>query len=368
MQVTKLRLYQYRNFSLQETEFCPGTNLFLGSNGQGKTNLLEAIYMLGYGRSFRTATPRDCILYSAQECRVEGTIEHAGMIREVGISISQSGEKELLLHRKPVGLAEFVGCFHTLAFTQEHLKIIRGGPIERRAFIDRAIIIAYPGHMQRLAAYSRALKQRNRLLGRAAAAGGKTDRDLLDSWDEKLAQEGSRILWNRHQYLEEMKREIINPLCKNEVLEIRYVSAAKAAAGAQQIETEFRTRLLEARNTDQKKGFTTVGPHRDDLRLLLNGKSLAAFGSAGQQRSCLLALYFAQMEIHRRKCGFYPVFLMDDVEAELDNQRLQAFLDHLSARTQTFLTTAKAQVLPPLGADARRFDVREGTLTTSVTL
>jgi DNA replication and repair protein RecF len=361
VQVLKLRLYQYRNFCQQEMEFCPGTNLFCGRNGQGKTNLLEAIYLLGYGRSFRSVSPRDCIQHGREECRLEGKIEHGTMIRELGISISQAEEKKLSLHHKAVGLAEFIGNFHTLAFTQEHLKVVRGGPAERRAFLDRAMITAYPGHMQRLAAYGRALKQRNHLLGAALGSSGRMDRELLDCWDEKLIQEGGRILRNRRNYVAEMKEEFVNPLCSSENLEIRYSSlVATADTGDTEIEGEFRRRLREARNIDERKGFTTVGPHRDDLRLLLNGKSLADFGSAGQQRSCLLALYFAQMEIHRKTCGFYPVFLMDDVEAELDSQRLQAFLEHLALRTQTFLTTAKEQFLPPLGADALRFHVSAG--------
>jgi len=361
VRVLNLRLYQHRNFSLQEIEFGPGTNLLFGRNGQGKTNLLEAIYLLSFGRSFRTATPRDCIQHGRRECRLDGQIEHGSMNRELGISISLTGEKQLLLHRKPVGLAEFIGNLHTLAFTQEHLKVVRGGPVERRAFLDRAMITAYPGHMQRLAAYSRALKQRNGLLGAALASSGKTDPELLDSWDENLAREGSRILWNRRRYIQEMKRELINPLCSSEALEIRYASnAVTADSDGADIEGEFRQRLREARNGDERKGYTTIGPHRDDLKLLLNGRTLADFGSAGQQRGCLLALYFAQMEIHRGTCGFYPVFLMDDAEAELDAQRLHAFLGHLCQRTQTFLTTAKEQFLTSLGADARRFCVHEG--------
>jgi DNA replication and repair protein RecF len=357
-------LFQYRNCTAQEIEFCPGTNLLFGDNGQGKTNLLEAIYLLGYGRSFRTALLRECVQHGQQESRIEGRIEHASITREIGISLSAAGEKQLMIHRKAVGFGEFIGNLHALAFTQEHLKVVRGGPAERRAFLDRAMITACPGHMQRLAAYGRALKQRNHLLGNALGSGARLDRDVLESWDERLVQEGSRILWNRRNYVEEMKQELIHPLCQTEDFEIRYVSTA-AAAGADVavIEGEYREHLRKARAADEKRGFTTVGPHRDDLKMKLNGMPLAEFGSAGQQRSCLLTLYFAQMEIHQNKCGFYPAFLMDDVEAELDSRRLQAFLDHLARRTQTFLTTAKAQFLPPLGGDAARFRVSEGKIS-----
>lgn len=363
MQVLNLRLYQYRNFGLQEVDFCPGTSLFFGQNGQGKTNLLEAIYLLGYGKSFRTATPRDCIQHGKHECRLQGRIGHGATIRELGITISLGQEKQLLLHGKPAGPSEFIGNLHALAFTQEHLKIVRGGPAERRSFLDRAMINIFPGHVPGLVAYDRALKQRNRLLGEALVSGRRTDSELLDSWDESLIREGSQILCNRRRYVERMKRELINPFCSTESLEIQYESAAAGSGlDSRDVEREFRQKLRAARRLDERKGFTTVGPHRDDLRLLLNKKPLADFGSAGQQRSCLLSLCFAQMEIHLKTCGFYPVFLMDDVEAELDDRRLQAFLEHISRKTQTFLTTAKEHVLPRIGHDVSQFHVHEGRI------
>jgi DNA replication and repair protein RecF len=361
VQVLSLRIFQFRNFDQQEIEFCPGTNLFCGWNGQGKTNLLEAIYLLGYGRSFRTATLKDCIQHGRQESRIECRLEDKGMIRELGISLSSAEDKQLHLHRKPVGPAEFIGNLHTLAFTQEHLKVVRGGPVERRAFLDRAMITVYPGHIQHLAAYGRALKQRNRLLGAALGSNCKLDPAVLESWDEKLTQEGSKILWNRRRYVEKLKNEISTPLGGSEDLEVKYSSTAGGhEAAIQEVENGFRQRLREAQAADERRGFTTIGPHRDDLKLLLDGRSLADFGSAGQQRSSLLALYFAQMEIHRKICGFYPVFLMDDVEAELDDCRLQTFLEHLAQRTQTFLTTAKEQILPALYGETLRFRVSAG--------
>jgi DNA replication and repair protein RecF len=363
VQVTHLRLSQFRNLGLQEITFCVGTNLFCGANGQGKTNLLEAIYMLGYGRSFRTSTPKDCIRHGAREFLVQGRVEHGATVRELGVSLSAGGGKRLLLQRKPVSLAEFIGTFHTLAFTQEHLSVVRGAPAERRSFVDRALVTARPGHLQRLAAYGRALKQRNSLLRNAAESGRRCAPDLLDSWDDRLVEEGSRILRNRMQYVEELRQELSGGFSVEELLDIEYsgISAGLDPEG-REIEESFRRRLQKARSLDERKGFTTVGPHRDDLRLLLNGRPLADFGSAGQQRSCLLSLYFAQLEIHRKSRGYYPVFLMDDVEAELDDTRLRIFLDHLGSRTQTFLTTAKERALPSLPAGARRFRVQEGAV------
>jgi DNA replication and repair protein RecF len=272
-------------------------------------------------------------------------------------------EKRLFLLGKPVPLDEFVGNLHLLAFTHEHLNVVRGGPAERRAFLDRAMATLYPGHVSCLATYGRALKQRNSILAAMREGTAAADDNLLDSWDETLVKRGTRILWNRARYVEQMKQELPQGLFGAETLKIHYLSAvATEESDLPEIEARLSQRLLEARPYDRKSGFTTVGPHRDDLKLFVNGKSLEDFGSAGQQRSCLLALYFSQMEIHRKNHGFYPIFLVDDAEAELDEERLKIFLGYLSQRTQTFLTSAKDSLLSAIAEKACRFEVRNGSI------
>jgi DNA replication and repair protein RecF len=362
VRLTRLRLFQYRN--IQELEIFPpaGTSLFAGRNGQGKTNLLEAIYFLGYGRSFRTAAPRECIRHGQAECRVEGSVEHGTLTRDLAVSISQS-EKQLFVLGKPSSLEEFVGNLHLLAFTQEHLGVVRGGPAERRAFLDRAMVTLYPGHVACLAAYGRALRQRNSILASARDGRAGVEDALLDSWDEAVIQPGARIVCNRRRYVGEMKRELPQGLFDDEILKMHYCSSiAGDAAEVPLLEEDFRRRLREARESDRRNGYTSVGPHRDDLKLYVNGKSLPDFGSAGQQRSGLLALYFAQMEIHRKFHGFYPVFLVDDAEAELDRERLKTFLDYLSQRTQTFLTSAKGFLLTAMADGASHFEICKGAV------
>jgi DNA replication and repair protein RecF len=345
----------------QEIHLSPGTNLFFGLNGQGKTNLLEAIYILGYGRSFRTTKPKECIRHGDEACAVEGTIQHGGISRALMVVIN-SNEKKALVHGKAVQLDEFVGLFHVVAFSSAHLSIVRGGPSERRSFLDRAMVTIFPGHLRLLASYGRALKQRNRILSAAKDISGDLDEVLLESWDETLVRDGSRILLNRVRYVQRLKEELQTALLGAEVLKIHYLSTVPDQQRPEEIEARFRERLRAVRAADPKSGFTSVGPHRDDLKLYADGKSLADFGSAGQQRSCLLALYFAQLEIHRREHGFYPVFLVDDVEAELDHRRLGAFLGYLSERTQTFLTTAKESLLPALPGPIHRYEVKAGTV------
>jgi DNA replication and repair protein RecF len=359
----KLRLFNYRN--IEEVEIFPsaGTNLFSGLNGQGKTNLLESIYLLGYGKSFRTATPRDCIRHSRSECCLEGTVEHGELTRDLKISITAE-EKKLFLLGKPVPLDEFVGNLHLLAFTQEHLGVVRGGPLERRAFLDRAMVTLYPGHINHLAAYGRSLKQRNRILASIREGRSVNDENLLASWDEALVRPGAKILWDRRCYAERLKDALPQGLFGPEVLTIHYLSTANVEnSSPDRIEEQFRECLLKSQANDLRTGYTSVGPHRDDLKLYLNGKSLADFGSAGQQRSSLFALYFSQMEIHRIFHGYYPVFLVDDAEAELDDKRLNIFLTFLSQRTQVFLTSAKNFLLSAIPEQTRHFQVKNGVIS-----
>jgi DNA replication and repair protein RecF len=365
VQIAKLRIFHYRN--IEELEIVPstGTSLFFGQNGQGKTNLLESIYLLAYGKSFRTSNPKDCIQHGQQECRVEGTIEHGSLKRDLLVSITRS-EKKLFLLGKPAPLDQFAGNLHLLAFTHEHLNVVRGSPADRRAFLDRAMISLYPGHIGCLASYGRALKQRNRILSSEREGRGISPDNLLESWDEALVKPGARILWNRFRYVEQMKKELPQGLFGAEALKMHYYSTVDADNGElSDIENHFSKTLRNAWINDRRTGYTSVGPHRDDLKLYVNGKSLIDFGSAGQQRSGLLTLYFSQMEIHHKMNGFYPVFIVDDAEAELDEQRLNAFLKYLSQRTQTFLTSAKKFLLSAILENTGYFEVHNGKISHS---
>ena len=364
MRITRLRLYNFRNIGELDLPLGPGATLFSGKNGQGKTNILEAIYFLAYGRSFRTATPRDCVRHGRTECRIEGVVERGTLERTLGVTI-RGAEKTLSLHGKPAPLEEFVGNLHLLAFTHAHLDIVRGGPADRRAFLDRAMVPLYPGHIRLLAHYGRALKQRNRVLATLGAGTRPADARLLESWDDALVGAGARILANRLGYVARMKSRLPEGLFGVETLRMHYLSTIGAEDPDRAVlEGLFRRGLERARARDLKTGTTTVGPHRDELKLYVNGKGLGACGSAGQQRSGRLALYFSQMEIHAEAHGFYPVFLVDDAEAELDQERLHTFLAYLSERTQTVLTSARDFLVPSPGLDPVRFVVENGTVRT----
>jgi DNA replication and repair protein RecF len=298
---------------------------------------------------------------------VEGTVEHGSRIRNLKIVINRA-EKKLYLFDKHASLDEFVGNLHVLAFTHEHLRVVRGGPADRRAFLDRAMVTLYPGHVAQLTSYERALKQRNRVLVSTREGQNRVDGDLLDSWDEALVRPGARILWSRRRYAEQMKEELPQGLFGTETLKLHYLSTVPVpteGTDAPGLEQQFRAQLRNSREKDIRTGYTSVGPHRDDLKMFFNGKSLVDFGSAGQQRSSLLALYFSQMEIHQKFHGYYPVFLVDDAEAELDEERLRTFLNYISDRTQLFLTSAKDFLLPIIPENTQCFDVRDGAVVSN---
>jgi DNA replication and repair protein RecF len=195
---------------------------------------------------------------------------------------------------------------------------------------------------------------------------GSAEESLLESWDESIVKPGARILLNRLRYVDQMKKLLPQGLFGTEEMKIHYLSTiANEESDIARIEEIFRQRLRHCRENDRRTGYTSVGPHRDELKIYVNGKSLVDFGSAGQQRSGLLSLYFSQMEIHRNAHGFYPVFLVDDAEAELDARRIDTFLKFLSQRTQTFLTSAKDFVLTAIPESTRHFEVKNGTVLTT---
>jgi DNA replication and repair protein RecF len=297
---------------------------------------------------------------------VEGFIERGTLCRELSVTISGK-EKKLLLMGKPAPLDEFIGNLHLLAFTHEHLGVVRGGPADRRAFLDRAMSSLYPGHIGNLASYSRALKQRNSILGAIRDGRMAFDEALLDSWDEAVVQPGARVLVNRLKYVERMKEELPRGLFGAEELKMHYLSTVNEGAedsfDIPAIEERFRKKLWGLRERDSATGYTSAGPHRDELKLYVNGKSLVDFGSAGQQRSGLLSLYFSQMEIHFKVHGFYPIFLVDDAEAELDGERLGIFLQYLSRRTQTILTSAKDFLIRSMPEGTVHFEVKNGEVS-----
>ncbi len=341
MRVEKLAFSGYRN--LQEGEWIPsaGVNIVYGDNAQGKTNLLEAVWLFTGGRSFRGARDSELVGFGKEKASLHLEFYAQERMQEAEITIQK--RRSAVLNGVPQPAASrLTGRFCAVVFSPAHLSLIKDGPEERRRFLDAAYCQLRPGYISSLSEYTRTLAQRNALLkdARASVLPRNACEDMLDVWDRKLAQAGSRLMTAREAYVRKIQplaaaiydglsggRERFS-LCLREVGE----SDGKACTP----EWLF-SQLQTARQADLAAGFTTVGPHRTDLEVHINDMSARVFGSQGQQRSAVLALKLAEASILREVTGEQPVALLDDVMSELDVFRQDYILNHIHD-WQVFIT------------------------------
>jgi DNA replication and repair protein RecF len=358
VRVQHLRLCDYRN--IQEAQFlpCPGVNVLYGENAQGKTNLLEGIWLFTGGRSFRGARDAELVRFGGQ--RAELAMEFAAQEREMqGELLIEGGRRTAVLNHVPLGPASaLVGKFCAVVFSPQHLSLARDGPAERRRFLDAAICQLKPAYAALLSRYQHTLTQRNALLKDIPRHAELMD--TLDIWDEKLARTGAAVARARYMYVERLRahaEEAYRGIADGrEGLSIRYSSAL----GEETTAERFYAALVGRRGEDVAAGFTSCGPHRDDMELQLDGRPVRTFGSQGQQRSSVLALKLAEATLLTEGIGERPVILLDDVLSELDAVRQDYLLNHLDG-WQVFLTCCDpAPVLRLAGGLARR--VRAGEL------
>ena len=344
MIVRKLVFSSFRN--LERTEFAPGGrfNVFHGNNGQGKTNILEAIYVLGTMKSFRLARNRDLIRWGEPFSLLKGVVEKDGVSREVTLLIEKEGKKARVDRKSLERLSDFFGCLNVVVFSPEELVMVKGQPELRRRYLDRAIFAADPAYLALHHDYSRVLKNRNALLRSGV-------RDGLDVWSDKLVEAGTRLFLKRVEHLDgirDLLQEFHDSIAGNGAkVDVVYRSIPGGAA------TERGTYHLQLRITlerlaaeEQRRGVTQAGPHRDDLEFLLDGRVMKQHASQGEQRSFILALKMAEIEYLHRLHGDPPVLLLDDMTSELDGERNRNLIRFLEEkRMQVFITTTSLQNL-----------------------
>lgn len=352
-----------RNYAQLEFEPAPGLNVFVGRNAQGKSNLLEAISMLGTGKSFRTARERDLIREGLEIASISGEAHvRAGTVRlACTISATARGTRKMYsVNGRGVRYARFLGSLRVVTFVPADLQLVVGSPAARRAFLNGALAQEGPGYYHALARYQKALAQKSAML----RAEGDPDPELLAIYNETLVEAGTTLMLARHQYaaLLDAAASRVHALwtAGAERLEVLYspsvpyeVPAEDAVAGA------FAARLRATAAHERVRQTTLAGPHRDDLQLQLDGASLAAYGSQGQQRTAVLALKVAEYTVMHERCGEAPLLLLDDVLSELDPDRAHAFLGGIGAFEQAFIT---ATHLPQAIPDARTYAVENGAL------
>ncbi|HZS46628.1 MAG TPA: DNA replication and repair protein RecF [Blastocatellia bacterium] len=321
-----------------------GLNILYGDNGQGKTNWLEAIYILGATKSFRTNHLDETINHNETTAILRAEIYQGTVRKELQAQIEKSA-KAFYVNGKRESLVRYLGNLDVFAFTNDELEIVRGEPAERRRFLDRGIAVTRPAYIQTLNSYNRVLKQKVALLKSAQESEDfKNFVPLIEPWNEQLIDLGSEIHKSRTEYVEKLSRTLNPALFGKETLSIRYKSSLESHGALDNYAALFRSRL-EARMTNEiSLGYSLVGPHRDDLEISLDGREASRFGSSGQQRSALLILVLAQVSLYNEVFDDYPIFLLDDIDAELDLGRIRTVLNHLSGKTQTFISTSKRSI------------------------
>ncbi len=343
MEITSVTVDGFRNLT-GTLSAAPGLNVLWGGNGQGKTNWLEAIYLLATTKSFRTHQPQELIAFGAAAAHLRLEVQ-----RRTGSPVTldvhlEAGRKVTLVNGKRAALRDYLGQLVVFAYGREALDVVCGEPEQRRRFLDRGILSLKPAYVQTLLDYARVLKQKNALLRAVAGQPARRDwLDSLDAWNAQLVELGTELHVERTRYAERLDAHLERQLFGAERVAIRYVSSLEPdlPPTAEAFRAAMTERLALRRAAELAVGHALVGPHRDDLAILIDGREVARFGSAGQQRSTLLVLTLGQLALYRAHCAEPPVFLLDDLDAELDPRRITTLLAYLEDKAQTFVTTTK---------------------------
>lgn len=346
MIIKSLSMENFRNYENQKIEFDSGKNVFFGLNGQGKTNIIEALYYFCTCKSFRSAYDKEVIKFGSDYSHIRIEFETGGRLNTADIYISEKKSVKINginLER----LSELIGMTNMVIFTPEHLNLIREGPGVRRSFTDVFISQIKPHYFSCLIDYYKVLKQRNNMLKNPKMY------DTVDIWDEKLAELGIKICKYRKEALSVMD-EYIKKYSNEEIIDIVYMPSVKGDITDKE---NFLRRLKESFERDKEKGVTMIGPHRDDFDVLINGMSLRKYGSQGQTRSSVLKIKLCECEIIKNITGEEPVLLLDDVLSELDETRRRYFSDSIRDR-QVIITCTDREYAD--GEYGRYFLVQKG--------
>lgn len=373
MKINRIYAVNFRNYAACNLKFTSMINVFYGANAQGKTNILEAIFYSAFGFSHRTSSEDDLMKLGCSEMAAGVEYESFSGSHDVKIKKYKQLErmkKEIFLDSAKVRPKDHYGALNVVMFSPEDLQLVKGEPSLRRRFFDMQISQTDHIYYDLLVKYNRVLQQRNKLL-KELRDNIITDASQLAVWDREFIRLAAAITGRRLAALAKLQSiasEIYASISGNkEVLKVQYELKANNGqvlcldAADLELEAFYREKLSERQRIDILRGNTGIGPHRDDLMLLLDDISLKSFGSQGQQRSGALALKLSQLEYVRREIGEFPVLLLDDVMSELDNNRRAQLLGFIDGRVQTFVTVNDRQLIPELGSNAY-FEICQGNV------
>jgi DNA replication and repair protein RecF len=339
-----------------------GLNILVGENGRGKTNWLEAIQFLSTTKSFKTAKPQEAIRFGKELALVRGRVRQSEEIsHELQVAI-QSSSKILSINGKKTTLNEYLGELHSVVFNSDSVEIVRGHPESRRRFLDDAIVSLHPPFVQTYVDYTRVIKQKNSLLQSARDNEFSLDKltEMLEPWNEQVAVLATRIHRGRVRIVDRLNEVLETRLFGEEVITIRYQSSLEEKGDLNDYEALITERLKLRVQAEMIAGHALIGPHRDDLQIFFDGHDLRKYASSGQQRSALLILQLANISVFYATHAEYPLFLLDDLDAELDYRRIGQLLESLQGKTQTFVTTSKESFVEKMGRNAAVFSIENG--------
>lgn len=342
MHIERLHLKDFRNYHNLEFVSDKNITIFVGDNAQGKTNILESIYLLATGKSHRTSKDQELLKWNSLFFTVKVHFTRRGSQHLLEYRYSEEiKRKKIYLDGIESKIKDIIGEITTVFFSPEDLQLVKGMPALRRRFMDMEISQVNPAYFRFLQQYNRILFQRNNTLRLIKEK--KNTEDMLDIWDTQLAETGAKIVVKRIEAIKKlailarlMHRKITDG---QEELTLQYESRCQYTDCVEQVKNTLQQELLKNRKQDIFKTVTSIGPHRDDLILLVNGINLRMYGSQGQQRTGVLALKLAELEYMKSETGEYPILLLDDVLSELDPQRRKYLVETIKDKVQTFITT-----------------------------
>ncbi|WP_044749247.1 DNA replication/repair protein RecF [Bacillus alveayuensis] len=344
MFLTNLCLKNYRNYKSAELQFENKVNIILGENAQGKTNVMEAIYVLAMAKSHRTSNDKDLIRWEEEYAKIEGRASKRKGPLSLELIISKKGKKARSNHIEQSKLSQYVGNINVVMFAPEDLNLVKGSPQTRRRFIDMEIGQVSPVYIHDLSQYQKILQQRNHYL-KLLQSKQHHDETMLEVLTDQFIQLAAKITLKRYQFLDLLQKwaepihyEISRGL---ETLQIKYRPSVNVSEDGElsRIIEAYNEKFASIKSREIERGITLVGPHRDDLAFDVNGKDVQTFGSQGQQRTTALSLKLAEIELIFSEIGDYPILLLDDVLSELDDFRQTHLLNTIQGKVQTFVTT-----------------------------
>jgi DNA replication and repair protein RecF len=359
VRIHALEARQFRNLEQVLLEPHPRFNVLSGDNGQGKTNVLEAIYLLGTLRSFRAGKTEEMVRFGADQALVRARVEKLATQRMLEVTLSP-GHKNARVDGKGARATDYFGGFNVVLFAPEDLRLPKGPPSGRRRFIDRAVWNAHPAYLGEVQTYEKVLRSRNAVLRDGPQS--QSGISMLEVYDEQLAKAAVAIVTRRRTLVDELGPAVRAAFERVTQTGLPLGIAYETELDITNIEDSMRTKLVADRRRDLARGSTSSGPHVDDLELVLDGKSAKLYASQGQLRAIVLALKIAEIEFLREKLGDSPVLLLDDVSSELDPKRNAQLFDFLkSVPCQAFITTThRGHVL--LSEERLDFQVVAGTV------